>query len=360
MEYRTLGSTGLKVSVVGVGSLGFFRVKAGQKEVEQIMSRAIDLGVNVLDTAYIYGKGTLEEMEGKALAGKRDKWIIISRCHLRDREGFRKSLEESLKRLKTEYIDVYQLHDVTREGEFEELTKKDGVFSVLEEAKKQGKIGFTGISTHATTEEMKKIVESELFDVITVSYNLTQHKRGTGDGESISKTAEEVFPLASQLNMGITIMKPFGGGVLAEEDCQGRRLSPSQVLKYVVQNSYVHTVTPGVDNITQLEEDVKAGDKKFILTEKEIGELLEEGKKWGKDFCHQCSYCHPCSEDINIPQLMRLLERHRREGEQVVEKQYREIEVKADACIECGKCQERCPFQLPIMERMRTLSKLFR
>jgi len=357
-----LGNTDFKVSVVGIGSLGFSRVKAMPEEIEKIVNRALDLGVNIIDTAYGYGVGEMEKAIGQVTKNRGNECIILTRSHLRTPKEFAETINQSLQNLKVETIDIYQMHDVTRPGEFERLMN-NGVFDELKKAQKAGKVKFIGISTHAKAEDMKKMITCGEFDVITLSYNLIRYQRQSVDGEDISITEKEILPLAKEKGLGVTIMKPFGGGILAKNPLTGGvSISPVQALKFVISNPYVDTTTPGIGNLRELEEDIKAGDPHISLSEGDIARLQEDAKKWGPDFCRNCGYCLPCSEDIPIPQIQRLLMNYKLGDEKEKDrarKSYNSLEVKASACIECKECEERCPYQLPISEKMKEAQEIF-
>jgi len=361
MEYRLLGNTDLRVSVIGIGSLGFSRARATPEEIERIVNRALDLGINIIDTAYAYGEGEAEKAIGRVAKYRRKERIILTRSHLRSPEEFTQTINKSLQNLNTEVIDIYQMHDVTKPGEFERLMS-NGVFNELKKAQKAGKVKFMGISTHASPEDMKKMINCGEFDVITVSYNLINYQRQAIDGEDISITEREILPLAKKRGLGITIMKPFGGGILAKNPLSEAKISPIQALKFVISNPYIDTATPGVGSIAELEEDVKAGDPHILFSKEDIARLREDAKKWGPDFCRNCGYCLPCSEDIPIPQIMRLLMRYRlgEEGKKNrAKKAYIDLEIKASACTECKKCEQRCPYHLSISKKMKEAQEIF-
>jgi len=362
MEYRVLGNTGLKVSVVGIGSLGFLRARATPGEIEKVVNRALDLEINIIDTARVYGKGEIERAIGRVTKNRWKECIILSRVPGRAPKEFAQSINESLRNLNVETIDIYQVHNVTRSGELEKLMN-NGVFDELKRAQKAGKIKFIGISSHARAEDTKRMINSGEIDVITVSYNLIRLQRQVTDGEDISITEKEILPLAKEKGLGVTIMKPFGGGILAKNSLSGGvSISPVQALKFVISNPYVDTVIPGIGSIAELEEDIKAGDPNVLLSRKDIARLQEDAKNWGPDFCRNCGYCLPCSEDISIPKIRGLLLNYKLGGENGknrARKAYDNLEVKASACSECKECEERCPYHQAISEKMREAQEIF-
>jgi len=363
LEMRKLGRTKLQVSAIGIGSLGFTRAGRNVQEVQAILNRALDLGVNIIDTASGYKAGEIEEMIGPVVAKRRDECIVLSRSEKRRAREFSQALEGSLKRLKVDCIDIYQLHDVTRPGEYEEVMNPGGALDALKKARDLGKVKFLGVSTHAKTEEVKAMLSSDEFDVITIAYNVAYQKRVFEDGEDMRQTAEELFPLAEAYDVGLTIMKPFGGGVLLElpPDENGRKISPVQLLKFCLVDPRVHTVTPGIGTLEELEEDIQAGLAGPRLSPEEVDELKSSVQRLGSGFCRQCGYCLPCTEKIEIPKVMRILRlfkrKHREQRKQAGE-ELMKLEVKPDACSGCGKCEERCPYNIPIQDKMKEAARI--
>ncbi|NOZ63489.1 MAG: hypothetical protein GXO71_00815 [Caldiserica bacterium] len=368
MEYRVLGRTGLKVSVVGIGTLGFGREglfpkgEAGIKEMARVINRALDLGVNIIDTACAYGNGMAEKGVGEVMKKRRNELIVLSRTHAWQKSDnpadIAVSLEESLNRLQVDTIDIYQLHDVTSPEAYRKVME-GGFYEVLRKAKKEGKVRFIGFSTHGSFEVVKKMIESGEVDVLTLAYNILHRKRVASDGEDLKVTSQKVFPLIEKFGIGLTVMKPLGGGALTLKGADGRGLSPLKLVRYVVQNQYVHTVTPGVGTISHLEELVKAGDDEYALTPEEIKQFEEEAKRWGRDLCRQCGYCLPCPQDIPIPSIMRLLTKWQQKRDRELMKSYKDLETKASACVECRECEKRCPYDIRITGKMREARQIF-
>jgi predicted aldo/keto reductase-like oxidoreductase len=362
MRYAKLKGTDLEVSVVSLGSIGFMRGKLEAEGIQAIANRALDLGVNFIDTAYAYARGVVESALGPVVEKRRDEMIILTRSHMREPDEFKETMEGSFERLRTDYIDIFQLHDVTRAELYEQLMQT-GIYAMLAEKVKEGRIGYASISTHGTVDLMREIVTCGKFSVITVAYNLTGSKRSQGDGEFINDTADVILPLAWEKNVGVTIMKPFGGGAVLEEAPDGTRLSPVKCLLYVLANPYVATVSPGVDSMEQLEEDLQAGQPGMGLSDEEKKELEEQGARWGQFFCRQCGYCLPCSEEIDIPKVMKALQDVRAASEtpnraKSLKEKHQGLLAKAADCAECGDCEERCPYDLPIVERMKEAADL--
>lgn len=356
MEKRKLGRTGIEVSVVGLGTLGFARDKTGQEESVRIVRRALDLGVNLIDTALVYEKGEAERAVGKGISGRRDDAVILSRAVARDPSDVSKMLDQSLNNLGVDMIDIYQVHDLSQEND---ITAFDALMDAMDKARETGKVRFVGVSSHAQTESVLNMIASGRVDVITIGYNIAMAQRQVADGEDMSRTESEVLPAAHKAGVGVTVMKPLGGGVLVRDLGQGKPPDPMKSIRFVVENPCVDSVVPGVGSLEQLEQNLGAGDPANALTADDISELKDRTKRWGTDFCRQCGYCMPCPENIGIPGMMRMHMATRLEKDlSSIRESYRGIKTKADACVECGECREKCPFDLPIPERLKELHAL--
>jgi len=352
METRRLGRTELKVTALGVGTLGFPRVQAHRKEIVAILKRALDEGINIIDTALVYSNGEMEKCVGEALEGRRSECIVLSRSVCREPEKIAADVETSLRNLKSDYVDVYQLHDVTRPAD---VAKADELLSALAKVREQGKVRFIGVSTHGAPDDVRAMIASGAVDVLTIAYNVTQHKRQLGDGEDLSRTATDVLPFAKEHDVGVTVMKPLGGGRLTQTGPSGEApLDPVKAIRYVMQNPFVATVTPGVGTMDELLQDLKAADPANALSEGQMRALEEEGRKWGVDFCRQCGYCLPCTNGLPIPRLMILAQQLRAGSDaQKIKAAFDELKLPPEGCSMCGKCEERCPYGLPIQERLK-------
>ncbi len=356
MENRELGRTGMKVSVIGLGTLGFMRADCSQDDVTPIIRRAEEAGINFIDTAYAYGAGKCDRLVGKAMEENSEHWTILARSHKREPDEFSETMELTFDNLRREVLDIFQFHDITNPGDYEDLKQPGGIYDIARKAKEEGRIRFIGISTHAETEIMRDMIESGRFDVITVSYNVANSQRQPSDGEDLARTARELLPLAAEHGVGITVMKPFGGGVLCRPrtgpDGEEIRLSPEDLLRFCTSNPNVASVTPGIENMEQLETAITAAEAGAVLSEDKKRELEKQAGIWGMDFCRQCGYCLPCEEGIAIPKAMEALEKSE---EEEIKKACSKLDPGPDVCTECGKCVERCPYSLPIPEKLKQL-----
>lgn len=365
MAFRRLGRTGRNVSVIGFGSI-LIGGLISRQEGKRVISRAFDLGCNFIDTAHCYGKGESELAVGDAIADrKREDIVILTRSEHRDVEEFKTDIGTSLERMRTDYIDVHQIHDVSSPEQYEKI-KAAGLPELQQEARKQGRIRWTGISSHGSPELICEMIRSGLFDVITFAYNLIGHKRMAADSDVHALTREVVLPVAAEHDVGVTVMKPLGGGVLTQPSEKILSLLKEKpvtnafsALLFAIADPRIHTACPGMGSIAEVDEDMAAGDASRALSKEELDKMRAEAQKWGEGLCHFCGYCMPCPQEIRIFDIMRYEGYYRRYGLQDwAREQYAKLKVKADECTECGDCEERCPYKLPIRERLKKAHKI--
>ena len=382
MQYRRLGKTDLEVSVIGFGGIPI--IQTPEEEAVAAVRRAIELGVNFIDTAR--GYKTSEEKIGKAIKGQRDQVYLASKSRGFTADEMEQEIDESLQALGVDYIDLYQIWDATSPGgvsgprqgidrfHIEPYFDPGMALDGLKRAREKGKVKFLGISLHGEPEAMIYAIRSHQFDTIQVAYNLT-HRTGIKAsertqrhcGENYTRLRDEVIPLAQEQDMGIIIMKPLGGGILTAPSERLQFLLDDKVkttaagaLRFVIANPDITCAIPGMANVQEVEEDVPVGDVIEELSPEETQTLLEEAAKLGEQFCRGCRYCLPCSEGINIPDIFRLMNYYRLYGlADWAKEQYVEMEIKADACVECAECEERCPYDLPIREMLKEAVEVF-
>ena len=333
MEYRTLGKTGLKVSRMGFGGIPIQRVDA--EATKNLMLRLSNEGVNYIDTAR--GYSVSEEYLGYALEGIRDRFILATKSMARSKEDMLRDVEVSLSNLRTDYIDLYQIHNPST-ADLEKVMAPGGAVEALQEARDQGKIGHIGITLHSV-ELFEKALELPWVETIMFPYNIVETQ------------AEELIHRCSEKNIGFICMKPLAGGAI--EDA-------TTALRFICSNDDVSVVIPGMAATEEVDMNLAAVNDKSPLTENELQKIQRIRDDLGTNFCRRCNYCAPCSAGIPISGAL-LMEGYfsRYDLQEWAIMRYNAFEKKASDCIDCGVCEERCPYNLPIRQMLKKVADVF-
>lgn len=333
MEYRILGKTGLKISRLGFGGIPIQRIN--EEETSTLINYLIDEGINYIDTAR--GYTVSESYLGKALEGQREHFILATKSMARHRDAMKKDIETSLQNLRTDYIDIYQIHNPSID-QLTQIVSSQGALEALMEAKLEGKIRHIGLTAHSL-EVFEKALELDFVETIMFPYNIVETQ-----GIELMKRCQEK-------NIGFIAMKPLAGGAI--EDA-------TLALRYIIDNEAVDVVIPGMADLKEIQENVVAVNKTTPLTQAGINKIHSIRKQLGQHFCRRCQYCAPCSVGINIPNVFLFEGYLKRYGlAQWAKERYASLNVKASQCIECGLCETRCPYQLPIREMLKEAVKEF-
>ena len=333
MEYRILGKTGLKISRLGFGGIPIQRIDAEGTRV--LMHRMKDAGINYIDTAR--GYTVSEEYLGYALEGIREHFVIATKSMARTKEAMAADIDISLKNLRTDYIDLYQIHNPSL-AQLEQVIAPGGALEALQEAKAAGKIGHIGLTAHSL-EVFKAALEFDWVETFMFPYNIVESQ-----GEKlIAKCAEK--------NIGFVDMKPLAGGAI--EDA-------TLALRYICANDAVTVVIPGMAEEKELEQNMAAVNNTAPLTPEEKAAFLEVRNQLGTNFCRRCNYCQPCAAGINISACFLFEGYLQRYGlGEWAKGRYATLPVKASACIGCGACEDRCPYNLPIRQMLKKVAEDF-
>ena len=333
MEYRILGKTGLKISRLGFGGIPIQRIDA--EGTRKLMLQMKEAGINYIDTAR--GYTVSEEYLGEALEGIRDDFIIATKSMARTKETMAADIEISLKNLRTNYIDLYQVHNPNM-AQLEQVMAPGGALDALMEAKAAGKIGHIGLTAHAI-EVFEKALELPWVETIMFPYNIVESQ------------GEELIKACLEKNIGIIVMKPLAGGAI--EDA-------TLAIRYCLNNPAVTVVIPGMAEEKELQQNLSAANDASPLREEELAKIESIRKQLGTQFCRRCNYCQPCVKGINISGCFLFHGYLDRYGlADWARGRYATLPVKASACIECGACENRCPYNLPIRMMLKKVAKDF-
>ncbi|MBO8138516.1 MAG: aldo/keto reductase [Desulfotomaculum sp.] len=327
MKYRQLGKSGIKVSVIGFGGIPIQRIS--YKEAEKVVNKALDMGINFFDTARGYTDS--EAKLGQVLKKRRSESIIATKSMARSREEMSSDIKLSLETLGVDYIDLYQLHNVKDQAALEKVFGPGGAMEALQEARKDGLIKHIGITGHIPGILVEALKNEEL-ETVQFPFNAVEV-----DGSS------ELMKLAEKQNVGLIIMKPLAGGALT---------NTSLALKFILSHP-VGTVIPGMDSEEQVEKNAAVADGEFEFSEEEKKILAEETEKLGTSFCRRCEYCQPCPQNVNIPMIF-LLDGYytRYDLKSWANERYKTLPARIEDCVQCGQCEEKCPYDLPIRKML--------
>ena len=327
MEYRTLGKTGLKISRMGFGGIPIQKID--EEGTRKLLHEMMEIGVNYIDSAR--GYTVSEQYIGYGLEGIRDKFVLATKSMSRTKEAMAADIETSLGNFRTDYIDLYQVHNPSME-QLDQVIGEGGALEALMEAKAAGKIGHIGLTAHSTA-VFERALGLDWVETIMFPYNIVEQQ----GAELIHKCAEK--------NIGFIDMKPLAGGAI--EDA-------TLALRYVCSNPDVTVVIPGMAEVRELEQNLAACSNTEPLADEELKAMDKVREQLGTDFCRRCNYCAPCTVGINIPSVFLFagyLQRY--DLADWAKDRYSTLKVKASACIGCGKCEPRCPYHLPIREKLK-------
>ena len=333
MEYTNLGNTGLKVSRLGFGGIPIQRIT--QEEATALIHKLPEYGVNYIDTAR--GYTVSEEYLGIAMEGIRDKFVLATKSMARTREAMEKDIETSLKNLRTDHIDLYQVHNAPP-AQMKIVTGEGGALEALLEEKAAGKIGHIGITAHEIgTFEMG--LEMDWVETIMFPYNFVELQAA----DLIRKCAEK--------GKGFICMKPLAGGAIENAPL---------AMRFIASNKDITVNIPGMANEDELKQNVAAACDPAPLSEDDLKEVQNIRDTLGNQFCRRCNYCQPCTMGINISFCFTINGYLTRYGlKDWAIGRYKGMAVEPNACIECGMCESRCPYHLPIIEMLKDVYSNF-
>lgn len=376
MKYRTLGKTGEQVSALGYGCMRFPVIDGDNTNIDEkraisLIREAIDSGINYIDTAYPYHGGNSELVVGKALAdGYRERIKLATKLpswFISKRDDMDKYLNQQLERLKTDHIDFYLLHALSK-SRWDNYVKND-VFDFIESALKDGRIKHIGFSFHDELEVFKEIVDSYNWDFCLMQMNFMDEEYQAGI---------EGMRYAREKGMGIVIMEPLRGGTLVNNipddvqavwDSAHNGKSVAQWgFDYLWDMEEVDVVLSGMSNEEQLRENIKSASNSEAnsLTDYEkecISKVREIYRSRMNVNCTSCKYCMPCPAGVNIPSCFTYYNNSSMyQNVDWAKHQYHvfiDPSKMASNCVGCGKCEKVCPQHIQIRGAMKDIVRLF-
>jgi len=358
MRYRPLGKTGLEVSAL---SMGCMRLSDDMGANQQLVSRAIDLGVNYFETTRFYCGGQCQQRTAPGLKERTRGIIVSGKAGIKPDTTayqFQREIDRQLEILGLTHFKFFQVgwFGWDRIGH---LLKRGGVLDALRAAQDTGLVQHIGFTGHDWPENFIKCIETGLFDSITVPYSM------------INRMYESTIRRAGELGVGVVAMCPLAGGLLASESDTLREVlktdSPMAelALRFVLANPHVSTACSGMTTLEILEENVRAAAAfdpvDDVENERMCGALDRLTDRIEGDACTTCGYCTPCPEGVDIPRYMDAYNRWKMFGyEKWTVEHLRGVpsEKSLDRCVECGECEQRCPNAIPIVSRLTETARL--
>ena len=363
MEHRIHRRTGDKIGVLGLGTSAL--AGAGEREGIETLRLALESGVNYYDLA------TAESVNfttfGKAFAGARDQvlyQIHFGACYgdgqsyswTTELDPVRRSVDRQLKALGTDYIDYGFIHCLDERADWEQY-QANGVLDYLLEMKKSGVVRHIGLSSH-TPEVANEILDTGLVDMLMFSINPAyDYKRGEfANGSGAERQA--LYQRCEAEGVGITVMKPFSAGQLLDEKTSpfGMSLTEHQCIQYALDRPGVLAVLPGVRGKADLERLLA-----FFQTteaERDYSAIGTVTPKEMEGTCVYCNHCQPCPAGLDVGLINKYYDLART-GDALAAHHYRDLAVRADACVACGHCNDRCPFHVDQVGRMEEIRAYF-
>ena len=378
MRYRELGRTGLQVSEIGLGAEWLER--HNQEEVTAVIQRCESYGINILDCWM--SNPEVRTKIGNAIQGHREKWIIQGHfgstwqegqyVRTREMDKVQEAFQDLLARLQTDYIDLGMIHFVDSEQEFRQVMEGE-FLAYVKEQKAKGVIRHVGLSTHnpkvgvlaAQSGEIEMLLFSinPAFDLLPASEDINTYFAPDYEEHlgGIHPDRARLYQVCEQLGVGITVMKGYAGGRLFSAGTSpfGVALTPVQCIHYALTRPAVASVLAGYDTPEHVlaavaYEDASEEEKDYASTLAGAPRHAYSGQ------CTYCGHCAPCPKGIDIAMVNKLYDLAAMQDRtpDSIRAHYRALPAKAEDCIACGSCEKRCPFGVPVIQRMEQIKQL--
>lgn len=379
MQYRNLGKTGLMVSEIGFGAE--WMEKKSAEEVRAVVARCEEAGINLLD-CWMAGPDVRSNL-GAALANTRDKWIIQGHIgstwqngqytRTRDVNEVRPAFEDLLARLGTDHVELGMIHYVDDIDEYDDIMAGPFI-AYVRELHEAGTIGHIGLSTHAPEVAKRAALSGEIetimfsvnpaFDLLPAAASLDEAFTFNYADElaGMDPARSELYALCEREDVGLTIMKGYAGGRLfsAEASPFGVAMTPVQCIHYALTRPAAASILAGFDEPSHVDDAVAyetADDaaKDYASTLAAAPQHAYFGQ------CTYCGHCAPCPSGIDIALVNKFYDLALMQDEvpASVREHYRTLDANASDCIGCADCESRCPFGVPVAERMEQAAALF-
>ena len=361
MQFRRLGRTGLEVGAVGFGGIPIMGAHCPvgcvpEDEAVRVIRYALDQGINFIDTARSYADS--ERRIGLAVKGRATRPYIATKTYIdpkgEDLARFSREIDESLAAFGLDYIDLYQIHYIDRGFEF--AFRPDGAVAQMRTARDEGKIRHIGVTAHDPDIALRALETGE-FETIQVPYNVVK-----------PEAAEKLFPYCLEHDLGVICMKPIAGGALAtphevQQHLEGKDLpTATNALRFVLSHPAVSVAIPGMDSTLEVDENaaVAASDAIEPLSEARIRQIRARLAILGEQFCHNCAYCDAvCTAEMPLSEIFKLERYYKLYAlRDLAQRWFKELGRSAEECLDCGECEKKCPYGLPIRQRLKEAAEL--
>jgi len=365
MTYRTMGRTGVQLSSLGFGCMRLPMKDASTVDRDKaipMLIRAYEGGVNYFDTGKWYCGQDSERTLGEAVKGMDRGRIYLSTKYAQGEptaKDLREKLKTSLALMDQQYVDFYHLWGISWEFFRTKIDIPGGPLTEFLKLKEEGLARHLSFSFHSDAAEIPKLVDTGIFESMLCQYNF------------LDRRCEEGIAYAASRGLGVVIMGPVGGGrlgtqsdVIAKILPGGAAMStPGLALRFVLSNPSVTVALSGMSTLEQVEQNIAHASRSSWLSPEErsrVRAAAEENQKFMDLYCTGCAYCMPCPQEVNIPKVFEAMNLKSVWGlEKPARNMYAEIGTtpwvkgnRADACIECGECEEKCPQKIPIVSQL--------
>lgn len=371
MHFRQFGKTGIGTSALGFGAMRLPMRNEHTVDRDRaipMLVQAYEQGINDFDTGKWYCGGDSERALGEALKSMDRERIYVSTKYAMGSptaSDLREKFETSLAQLNVEYVDFYHLWGISWKSFETELSIRGGPLEAFVKLKDEGLVRHLSFSFHSAPGDIPKLVDTDIFETMLCQYNL------------LDRSNEAGIAYAAAKGLGVAIMGPVGGGRLGSPSevveqllaGQKRVSSPELALRFVLSNPHVSMALSGMSSLQQLRENIDTASRGEALSEDELDLITSsarENQRMMDLYCTGCKYCEPCPEAVNISEVFRCMNYYQVwDLKEFARHQYGQIGQnpwikgkRADACSECGACEDKCPQLIPIVEQLKECQRV--